>query len=68
MKEVYIIDAKRTAVGSFNGSLATTPAHVLSELLIKYLITNNNLDPALISEVIMGQVLTSAQGIQLVRL
>ena len=62
MKEVYIIDAKRTAVGSFNGSLATTPAHVLSELLIKYLITNNNLDPALISEVIMGQVLTSAQG------
>ncbi len=62
MKEVYIIDAKRTAVGSFNGSLAAIPAHMLSELLIKYLVANNNLDPALISEVIMGQVLTSAQG------
>ncbi len=62
MKEVYIIDAKRTAVGSFNGSLSTTPAHILGELLIRYLIANNNLDPALVSEVIMGQVLTSAQG------
>lgn len=60
--EVYIIDAKRTAIGSFNGSLSKLPAHKLGELLIRHFITNNKLDPNLISEVIMGQTLTAGQG------
>lgn len=62
MEEVYIIDAKRTAIGSFNGSLSSLPAHMLGAALIEYLVSNNKLDPALISEVIMGQALTSGQG------
>ncbi len=62
MDEVYIIDAKRTAVGSFNGSLSGIPAHMLGAMLIEHLVFHNNLDPTLVSEVIMGQVLTSAQG------
>jgi acetyl-CoA C-acetyltransferase len=60
--EVYIIDAKRTAVGSFNGSLADIPAHNLGSLLFQNLLANNKFDPSLISEIIMGQVLTAAQG------
>jgi acetyl-CoA C-acetyltransferase len=62
MEEVYIIDAKRTAIGSFNGSLASLPGHMLGAALIEYLVSNNKLDPALVSEVIMGQALTSGQG------
>lgn len=61
-REVYIIDAKRTAVGSFNGSLATIPAHDLSVALIKNILQANKFDSNLISEVILGQVLTAGQG------
>ncbi len=63
MKEdVYIVDAKRTAIGNLNGSLSTIPAHTLSSYLFKDIISRNLLDPSSISEVIMGQVLTAAQG------
>lgn len=57
---VYIVDAKRTAIGSFNGSLAQFPAAKLGELLMKHLLDNNKLDD--ISEVIIGQALTAGQG------
>jgi acetyl-CoA C-acetyltransferase len=60
--EIYIIDAKRTAVGNFNGSLATISAHNLGSALFKNLLENSIFDPSLISEIIMGQVLTAAQG------
>jgi acetyl-CoA C-acetyltransferase len=60
--EVYIVDAKRTAVGGFNGSLSSIPAHKLGEALISYLVSNNKLNPQEISEVIMGQALTAGQG------
>lgn len=62
MSEVYIIDIKRTAIGNLNGSLANIPAHKLSAKLIEHLVVKNNIDPSSVSEVIMGQVLTSAQG------
>ena len=62
MREVYIIDAKRLAVGSFNGSLASIPAHKLGSMVIGHLVDNNKIDPASVSEVIMGQVLTGAGG------
>jgi len=62
MSEVYIVDIKRTAIGNLNGSLANIPAHNLSSIIIENLITKHNIDPNLVSEVIMGQVLTSGQG------
>ena len=61
-REVYIIDAKRTAIGNLNGTIANIPSHNLSATLIKHLLTNNSFDSSLISEVIMGQALTSGQG------
>ncbi len=60
--EVYIVDAKRTAIGSFNGALSNIPAHKLGEALIRYLVASNNIDPSSISEVILGQTLTAGQG------
>lgn len=62
LKEIYIVDAKRTAIGSFNGSLSAIPAHKLGEELIKYLVSSNGISPADISEVIMGQTLAAGQG------
>jgi acetyl-CoA C-acetyltransferase len=62
MQEVYIVDIARTAIGSFNGSLAQFKAHELSTKLITSIISRNNIDPIDISEVILGQVLVAAQG------
>lgn len=62
LKEIYIVDAKRTAIGSFNGSLSAIAAHKLGGELIKYLVSSNGINPADISEVIMGQTLTAGQG------
>jgi acetyl-CoA C-acetyltransferase len=61
-KEVVIVDAVRTAVGSFSGSLSSLPAHKLGESVIRALIERNNIAPDTISEVIMGQVLTGGCG------
>jgi acetyl-CoA C-acetyltransferase len=62
MNEVYIIDAKRTAIGNLNGSLSKIAAHKMGANLINNLVSRNNLDSALISQVIMGQVLSAGQG------
>lgn len=62
MTEVVIASAARTAVGSFGGSLSTTPAAKLGEIAIKAALERAGLDPADVSETIMGQVLTAAQG------
>lgn len=62
VNEVFIVDAARTAIGNFMGSLKTLPAHKLGEVILKALITRNNIDPALISEVILGQILTAGCG------
>lgn len=62
MKEIYIIDAKRTAIGSFCGIFNKTPAHILGSTLIKALYQNNKIDPGEISEIIMGQVLVGGLG------
>jgi acetyl-CoA C-acetyltransferase len=58
MQEVYITQAKRTAVGSFLGSLSTVPAHMLGAEIIKAILQESQIDPAIIDEVILGQVLT----------
>ena len=62
MEEVVIVAAARTPVGSFNGAFAGLPAHKLGEVAIRAALGRANLDPAEVSEVILGQVLTAAQG------
>src|SRR5213592_2138836 len=60
--DVVIVSAARTPVGSFNGAFATTPAHDLGAIAIKAALERAGVEPARVSEVIMGQILTAAQG------
>ncbi|MFK8034442.1 MAG: acetyl-CoA C-acetyltransferase [Hyphomicrobiales bacterium] len=60
--DIVIVAAGRTAVGSFSGAFANTPAHDLGAAVIKGLLERSGLAPADIDEVILGQVLTAAQG------
>jgi len=62
MEDIVIVSAARTAVGKFGGSLAKTPATELGALAIKEVIARAKLDPALVGEVIMGQVLAAGAG------
>ncbi|SFB63824.1 Thiolase, N-terminal domain [Azotobacter beijerinckii] len=59
MKEVVIVAATRTAVGSFQGSLANIPAAELGAAVIRHLLEQTKLDAAQVDEVILGQVLTA---------
>src|SRR5205085_8704111 len=60
--DVVIVSAARTPVGSFNGAFATTPAHDLGAVAIRAALERGGIEPARVSEVIMGQILTAAQG------
>ena len=60
--DIVITAAKRTPVGSFLGAFATTPAHELGRIVIEAALEQAGVDGADVSEVIMGQVLTAAQG------
>ncbi|GBD50829.1 acetyl-CoA C-acetyltransferase [Methylopila sp. Yamaguchi] len=60
--DVVIVGAARTPVGSFNGSLASLPAHELGKIAIKAALERAGVEPGEISETILGQVLTAAQG------
>jgi len=60
--EVIISAARRTPVGSFMGALATVPAHRLGQIAIEAALADAGVDADAVSEVIMGQVLTAAQG------
>jgi acetyl-CoA C-acetyltransferase len=62
MSEIVIASAARTAIGSFNGSLASTPAHDLGAVVIREALRRASLDAREVSEVILGQVLGAAQG------
>ncbi len=62
MTNVVIASAARTAVGSFGGAFANTPAHDLGAAVLKELIARAGVDAADVSETILGQVLTAAQG------
>jgi len=59
---VRIVAAARTAVGSFNGSLAGISAADLGAIVIRDLLKKTNLAPEAIDEVILGQVLTASMG------
>ncbi|MCV2867158.1 acetyl-CoA C-acetyltransferase [Defluviimonas sp. WL0002] len=62
MTNVVIVSAARTAVGSFNGSFANTPAHDLGAAVLDAVVARAGIDKAEVSETILGQVLTAGQG------
>lgn len=62
MEDVVIVAAGRTPVGKFGGSLAKIPAAELGAHVIRQLLAKTGIDPASVSEVIMGQVLTAGAG------
>ncbi|MCF1708082.1 acetyl-CoA C-acetyltransferase [Tabrizicola sp. J26] len=62
MTNVVIVSAARTAVGSFNGSFANTPAHELGAKVIEAVVERAGIDKSEVSETILGQVLTAGQG------
>ncbi len=62
MTDIVITAARRTPVGSFLGSFAATPAHELGRTAIIAALESAGVLPADVSDVILGQVLTAAQG------
>jgi acetyl-CoA C-acetyltransferase len=62
MEDVVIVAAGRTAIGKFGGTLSKIPATELGAQVIKQLMARTGIDPASVSEVIMGQVLTAGVG------
>ncbi len=62
MTNVVIASAARTAVGSFGGSFANTPAHDLGAAVLKELVARAGIEAEEVSETILGQVLTGGQG------
>jgi acetyl-CoA C-acetyltransferase len=62
MTNIVIASAARTAVGSFNGAFAATPAHELGAAAIRAALERAGVEAAEVSETIMGQVLTAGQG------
>jgi len=62
VSDIVITAAKRTAVGSFLGAYANTPAHELGRTAIVAALAQAGLSPEEVDEIILGQVLTAAQG------
>ena len=62
MSKIAIVSAARTPVGSFNGALASLPAHELGRIAIVAAIERAGLQPADIDEVVMGLVLQAGAG------
>src|SRR5579871_159204 len=60
--DIVIVSAARTAVGSFNGALASLPAHELGKIAIRSALERAGVEGARVSEVIMGQILSAGQG------
>lgn len=62
MKDVVIVAATRTAIGSFQGALANIAAPDLGAIVIKSLLEQSGIAPDSVDEVILGQVLTAGSG------
>lgn len=60
--DIVIVSAKRTPIGSFLGSLSTVPATKLGAIAIKAALGDINLDPSLVEEVFMGNVVQAGNG------
>lgn len=62
MTDVVITTAKRTAIGSFGGALSSVPASELGAAVIRAVLAESSIDPADVSDVMLGQVLTAGVG------
>jgi acetyl-CoA C-acetyltransferase len=62
MKEVFIVAAGRTPMGSFMGSLSTVPATQLGATAVKGTLEKANINPEVIEEIYMGNVLQAGEG------
>ncbi len=62
MTNVVIASAARTAVGSFSGAFANTPAHELGAAVLEAIVARAGIDKSEVSETILGQVLSAGQG------
>jgi len=62
MTDVAIVAAARTPVGSFNGAFGNLPAHDLGKVAIKEVLRRAKVEPKEVTEVILGQILSAAQG------
>jgi acetyl-CoA C-acetyltransferase len=62
VEDVVIVAGARTPVGSFNGAFATMPAHQLGRVVIEAALKRAGVEASEVSEAILGQVLTAAQG------
>src|SRR5580698_11044421 len=62
MTDVVIVSGARTPVGSFNGAFAAVPAHELGKTAIQAALARADIAPKDVSETILGQILTAAQG------
>ncbi len=60
--EIVIVSAKRTAVGSFNGVFGNISPQDLGAEVIKAVVADAKVAPAEVDEVILGQILSAAQG------
>lgn len=61
-QEIVIVDAARTAIGTFGGSISGIPAHELGAKVIQGLLERTGVKPEMIDELILGQVLTAGVG------
>ena len=61
-EDIVIVSATRTPVGSFNGVFGSVPAHVLGTGVLQAAMQLAKLEPGDVDEVILGQILTAAQG------
>src|SRR5262249_35493534 len=60
--DIVIAAAARTPIGAFNGGLASLPAHQLGEVAIREVLRRAHVEPKDVSEVILGQILAAAEG------
>ncbi len=61
-KDVVIVEAVRTPIGTYNGSLKDIRAHQLGSIVINEILKRSNVNPDEVDEIIMGQVLTAGMG------
>ena len=62
MKDLYVVNCCRTAIGSFGGSLKNTPAAEMGAVVVKEALKRANIAPKNVDEVMFGCILTAAQG------
>jgi acetyl-CoA C-acetyltransferase len=62
MKRVFIVDAGRTAIGTFGGTLKSLPAHELASRILRTMLERTGIPGKVLSEVILGNVLGAGQG------